>query len=141
MDVASTAQLPALARAIGAALAPGESPERALAAWAAGHGAREAAAALQAAGIAAGPVMPGTALLHDPHLVARGFWLEAERRHVGRHVVPSAPYALDGERPAFVRAAPTLGEHNAEVLGEVLRLPLAEIAALERAGVIGSKAI
>jgi len=85
--------------------------------------------------------MPGSALLHDPHLVARGFWLEAERRHVGRHVIPRAPYALDGARPGFVRPAPTLGEHNAEVLGEVLRMPTAEIAALETAGIIGTRAI
>ena len=141
VDVAGKGQLPALAQAIGTALAPGESPEAALSAWAAGHGARDAAAALQAAGIAAGPVTPGTALLHDPHLVARGFWLEADRRYVGRHVVPLAPYALDGARPAIDRPAPTLGEHNAEVLGAVLHLAPAEISALERDGIIGTKAI
>jgi len=141
VDVATVLQLPALVRAIGADLAPGESPQAALAAWAAGRDGRAAATILQAAGIAAGPVVPATSLLHDPHLVARGFWLEADRRHVGRHVVPRAPYALDGARPAFVRPAPTLGEHNAEVLGEVLHLLPAEIAALETAGIIGDKAI
>lgn len=101
----------------------------------------EAAATLQAAGIAAGPVVPASALLHDAHLAERGFWLEAERRHVGRHMLPRAPYALDGARPAFTRPAPTLGEHNAEVLAELLGLPPAEIAALEACGLIGTKAI
>ncbi len=141
VDVATTAHLPKLAHAIGAALAPGESPEAALVAWAAGQDVCASASLLQAAGIVAGPVMPGSALLHDPHLLARGFWLEAERRHVGRHVVPRAPYALDGARPSFVRPAPTLGEHNEEVLGEVLHLSAGEIARLEAGGIIGTKAI
>ncbi|MCC6719560.1 MAG: CoA transferase [Acetobacteraceae bacterium] len=135
VDIATEAQLAALAQAIG------EPTPASLAAWAASRDAGDAAAILQAQGIAAGPVTPGTSLLHDKHLVARGFWLEAERRHVGRHVVPRAPYILDGARPAFVCPTPTLGEHNAEVLGEVLGLPPAEIAALESAGIIGSKAI
>ena len=141
VDVATIAQLPALARAIGTSLALGESPEAALAAWAIGRTAGGAADALQAAGIAAGPVAPASALLHDPHLVARGFWHQAERRFVGRHVVPRAPYALDGARPAFTRPAPTLGEHNADVLGQVLHLAPDAIAALERDGIIGTKAI
>ncbi len=141
VDVASPAQLPVLARAMGVALATGESPAAALSAWALERDAQEAASVLQAAGIAAGQVTPGSALLHDAHLVARGFWLEAERRYVGRHVVPRAPYALDGVRPAFTRPAPTLGEHNAEVLSQVLRLSTAEIAGLESDGIIGTKAI
>jgi crotonobetainyl-CoA:carnitine CoA-transferase CaiB-like acyl-CoA transferase len=109
--------------------------------WAATRTPAEAAATLQEAGVAAAPVVPATALLHDPHLVARGYWLEAERRHVGRHVVPRAPYAMDGARPGFHRPAPTLGEHNAEVLAAVLGLPAAEIAQLEQTGIIGTKAI
>lgn len=109
--------------------------------WAATRTPAEAATALQQAGLQAAPVVPATALLHDPHLVARGYWLEADRRYVGRHIVPCAPYAMDGTRPAFLRPAPTLGEHNAEILAQILRLPAAEIAALEETGIIGSKAL
>ena len=112
-----------------------------LPAWAATRTPAEAAAALQAAGLQAAPVVPATSLLHDPHLVARGYWLEADRRFVGRHVVPRAPYAMDGTRPEFRRPAPTLGEHNAEVLATILGLPTAEIARLEETGIIGSKAL
>ncbi len=112
-----------------------------LQAWAATRTPAEAAAALQSAGLQAAPVVPATSLLHDPHLVARGYWLEADRRFVGRHVVPRAPYAMDGTRPAFIRPAPTLGEHNAEVLATILGLPAAEIARLEETGIIGSKAL
>ena len=141
VDVATKAQLPVVARAIGTILAQGESPEVAFAAWAIGHTAWDAAGLLQAAGIAAGPVTPASALPSDPHLRARGFWLQAERRYVGQHIVPCAPYLLDGARPAFTRPAPTLGEHNAEVLGELLHLAPTEIAALECRGIIGDKAI
>jgi crotonobetainyl-CoA:carnitine CoA-transferase CaiB-like acyl-CoA transferase len=111
-----------------------------LPAWAATRTPAEAAASLQEAGLQAAPVVPGTGLLHDPHLVARGYWLEADRRFVGRHVVPRAPYAMDGARPAFHHPAPTLGEHNAQVLASVLGLAPAEIAQLEQTGIIGTKA-
>ena len=36
--------------------------------------------------------------------------------------------------------APTLGQHNAEVLQQVLHMPSVEIEALERTGVIGTVA-
>jgi len=141
VDIASVAQLPALAQATLVRLVPGEAPEMALGAWASAIRPREAAEALQRTGIAAAPVSPATALLDDPHLLATGFWLHAERRHVGTHLIPRAPYFLDGARPGFTSPAPTLGEHNAEVLGQVLQLPADEVATLERDGIIGSKAI
>jgi crotonobetainyl-CoA:carnitine CoA-transferase CaiB-like acyl-CoA transferase len=141
VDLADPAQAEDVRRATGVALALGESPEAALRDWARTRDARAAAAVLQAAGIAAGPVVPGTALLHDPHLAARGFWAQAERRFVGAHVLPRAPYALDGRRPAVSLPAPTLGEHNAEVLGGVLGMGAAEVAALEADGIIGTRAI
>jgi crotonobetainyl-CoA:carnitine CoA-transferase CaiB-like acyl-CoA transferase len=139
VDIADAAQRPARARAIGAD--PGGPVVTALAAWVAGHDARAAAAVLQGAGIAAGPVTPATALLEDPLLVARGFWHRAPRRHVGTHVVPRPPYALDGARPPIRTPAPTLGEHNTAVLGRLLHLDEAALAALEREGIIGTRAI
>jgi crotonobetainyl-CoA:carnitine CoA-transferase CaiB-like acyl-CoA transferase len=92
-------------------------------------------------GVAAGPVLSATSLLGDAHLAATGFWVRAERAYVGTHVVPRAPYRLDGVAPRLRCPAPTLGQHNAEILREILDLPAAEIAALERAGVIGTTAI
>jgi len=86
-------------------------------AWARARGAREGAEALQRAGIAAAPVQPTHELGADAHLRATGFWLELERRHSGRHAVGAAPFRIDGRRPEVTSAAPTLGEHNAEVLG------------------------
>jgi crotonobetainyl-CoA:carnitine CoA-transferase CaiB-like acyl-CoA transferase len=86
-------------------------------------------------------VVRATDLLDDPHLAAAGFWRRAERRFVGTHVVPRAPYAIDGKFRTIDRSAPTLGEHNAEVLGELLGMPMSEVAALECDGIIGTRAV
>jgi crotonobetainyl-CoA:carnitine CoA-transferase CaiB-like acyl-CoA transferase len=112
-----------------------------LAAWAATRTPRDAAQALQQMGIAAGPVTPGTSLFDDPQLAATGFWLHADRRYVGDHVLPRAPYLLDGKAPAVLRPTPTLGQHNAEVLAQVLGLSAANIATLEHDNIIGTKAV
>lgn len=112
-----------------------------LAQWVAARTPRDAATVLQQAAIVAGPVTRGTELLADPQLAATGFWLHADRRYVGDHVLPRAPYLLDGKVPALHRPTPTLGEHNAEVLGQVLGLSAAEITTLERDNIIGSRTI
>lgn len=83
----------------------------------------EAAARLQDAGIAAAPVSRPSRLGFDAQLAVSGFWVWAERRHVGRHLLGAAPYRLDGERPRVRRPAPLLGEHNDDILG-----PLREAA-------------
>jgi crotonobetainyl-CoA:carnitine CoA-transferase CaiB-like acyl-CoA transferase len=128
------------------ASAPGQAgPDQAvigaaLAAWAASRSPQDAAQALQQSGIAAGPITPAHRLLDDPHLTAIGFWRRAERRHVGTHIVPKPPFALDGQAPPLRRPSPTLGEHNTEVLQGVLGLSSADIAILERDGIIGTQA-
>lgn len=140
VDVDAAGPMQAFLSAAG--LSAGTTAEDAAAAlgiWAASRSAADAARSLQQAGIIAAPVLPAHTLLQDPHLVAAGYWRQAERRYVGRHIVPKPPYAIDGMAPALRRPSPTLGQHNAEVLGELLGLPIAEIEALERDGVIGTR--
>jgi crotonobetainyl-CoA:carnitine CoA-transferase CaiB-like acyl-CoA transferase len=91
----------------------------ALAAWAAPRTGAAAAARLQAAGVAAAPVLPPHDLTYDPHLQAAAFWLEMQRPFVGRHLVGASPFRFDGERPALRLPAPVLGEHTAAVLAEL----------------------
>jgi crotonobetainyl-CoA:carnitine CoA-transferase CaiB-like acyl-CoA transferase len=93
--------------------------EAAIAAWARPLDPAEAASVLQAHGVPAAPVQPVHVLGYEPQLMEGGFWAEMDRRHVGRHLMPAAPFALDGKRPALLRPAPTLGEHTAEVLAEL----------------------
>jgi crotonobetainyl-CoA:carnitine CoA-transferase CaiB-like acyl-CoA transferase len=115
-----------------------ERIDEAVAGWTLQFEAADLAARLQAAGIPAARVTPAHSLREDPHHRQAGYWLELERRHMPRHVVPLAPFRVDGERPSVAGPAPTLGEHNAAVLGEELGVPEAELAGLHLAGVIGS---
>jgi crotonobetainyl-CoA:carnitine CoA-transferase CaiB-like acyl-CoA transferase len=93
--------------------------EAAVAAWSAARTPEAAAAELQAAGVSAAQVQRADQLCYDPQLVAGGFWVDTERRYVGAHLIPAAPFAYDGARPAILRPAPTLGEHTDEVLAEL----------------------
>ncbi len=116
--------------------------EALLAGWTRGRSADAAMAELQAIGIAAGAVRWPTELRDDPHLRARGFWQRAERPFLGVHELPSAPIRPLGGGPLPIRrAAPTLGQENAAVLGGLLGLTPAELSALEAEGIIGSAAI
>jgi crotonobetainyl-CoA:carnitine CoA-transferase CaiB-like acyl-CoA transferase len=93
--------------------------EVAIATWAEAFTPDVAADTLQAHGAAAAPVTPVHALAYHPQLAEAGFWPELERAYVGRHIIPAAPFAYDGQRPTLKRPAPTLGEHTDEVLAEL----------------------
>jgi crotonobetainyl-CoA:carnitine CoA-transferase CaiB-like acyl-CoA transferase len=60
---------------------------------------------------------PGDLLAWEP-LLAAGFWREVEHPVLGRHALPAAAFAVDGDR-GISRRAPLLGEHTAEVLAEL----------------------
>ncbi len=96
--------------------------------------------ALQAAGIPAAIARLPQDLAADPHLLKTGHWQPAERAFMGPHLLPSAAYR-EGALPApIARLAPTLGQHNGEVLRDVLGLSDEEIASLARDGIIGTEA-
>lgn len=101
---------------------------------------RELMGELQAAGVAAGAVLDSKELLFDPHLQARGFY-EVVRHHPSTGMPPlpyaSRPWQFSGTPAVAPQAAPILGQHNEYVLTELLGLPAAEVARLEREGVIG----
>lgn len=115
--------------------------ETAVRAWSAGKSRDAIVSTFQTAGVPSGPVHAAQDLLSDPQLVASGFWRRADRRFIGSHVVPLAPYRLDGATPPLREPAPTLGEHNDAVLGGDLGLTRSELDALAAAGVIGTRAI
>jgi crotonobetainyl-CoA:carnitine CoA-transferase CaiB-like acyl-CoA transferase len=78
-------------------------------------------------------VRPPEALLADPQLAARGFFVPIEHPDLGRTVpFPGAPFRLGGA-PWQVARPPRLGEHNREILAERLGL---DLAALRRAGLV-----
>ena len=93
--------------------------EAAIARWVATRAPMSAARLLQAAGVAAAPVLPAHLLCLDEHLVAAGYWLKQDRRYIGEHLTPHAPIHFDGARLTLVRPAPTLGEHTLEAIAEL----------------------
>jgi crotonobetainyl-CoA:carnitine CoA-transferase CaiB-like acyl-CoA transferase len=117
--------------------------EEAVRRWASTARADPAMAALQAAGIAAGVARSPQDLPADPHLMQTGHWQACDRAFVGPHLLPSVAYREGGDpKPvAITRLAPTLGQHNHEVLSNVLGLNDTDIADLEKSGVIGTMAV
>ena len=98
--------------------------------------------ALQTAGVPAGIARLPADLAADPHLMTVGHWQPVERAFIGPHLLPSVAYREeDSSKPYAVRnTAPTLGQHNTEVLTELLGLSATEIADLAACGVIGTVA-
>lgn len=115
--------------------------ERVVATAFAGSDAAELVERLQAHHVPAGRVYAIVDLLDDPQLVHDGFWRRSGRRFIGDHVVPHAPYLIDGRRPPLNNPAPTLGEHNEQVLAGDLALTTDDLRRLADDRIIGTRAI
>ena len=140
--VRSIEQLAALGEVIGRpeqvdAVTGGEELREAVAAWAAPRSARDAAALLRKAGIAAQELLTSVDLRDDPHLRARGVF-EAVASGSGVSEV-DGPRLRFSDTPLHTRLpAPAYGEHTAAVLQGALGLSDAEIVVLAASGVVGS---
>ncbi|UWU75782.1 CoA transferase [Bradyrhizobium huanghuaihaiense] len=112
--------------------------ETEIAAWTLARDADQAMTELQGVQVAAGVALLPIDLLKDRHLKSRAFLQQLERAFVGWHPQPSMPIR-EGERPTAIHtAAPTLGQHNREILSTLLGLSDAEIEQLAREGIIGT---
>ncbi|MGV7218877.1 CaiB/BaiF CoA transferase family protein [Bradyrhizobium sp. UFLA05-112] len=112
--------------------------ERSIEAWMLTRDAEHAMSQLQASRVAAGVARLPIDLLRDRHLKSRGFLQELDRAFVGLHPQPSMPIREGAGPYAVHTAAPTLGQHNRDVLSGLLGLSDAEIEHLEREGIIGT---
>jgi crotonobetainyl-CoA:carnitine CoA-transferase CaiB-like acyl-CoA transferase len=96
-----------------------------------------AEAALQAAGVAAHQVQNSSEMFADPQLKHRGHFVAVEHPALGTTYV-EGPRAKLSRTPARVRAAaPTLGQHNQQVLEQFLGYDEDRITDLAAAGVFG----
>jgi formyl-CoA transferase len=88
-------------------------------------------------GCPAAPIYNIEQVTQDPHIAgAREMFPEIEYPRVGKLKVTGSHFKLS-ETPAGPRApAPDLGQHNAEVYGELLGLGPDELAALKEDGII-----
>jgi crotonobetainyl-CoA:carnitine CoA-transferase CaiB-like acyl-CoA transferase len=86
--------------------------------------------------IAFTPVNNAASVARDPHLAARGYFVELDHPGAGRLRYPGAPYR-HAETPWAIRApAPGVGQHNQELYGAELGLDAESLQALERDGII-----
>lgn len=102
----------------------------------------EAMHVLQRAGVTAAAVLNGKEVLLDPHLRERGAFDMVEVPGAGKRPVPRVLGARFSRFEAKARGpAPKLGEHNHEVLHELLGLSEEEMTRLEEEGVIGTEPV
>ena len=86
--------------------------------------------------IAFTPVNSAASVARDPHLAARGYFVELDHPGAGHLRYPGAPYR-HSETPWAIRApAPGVGQHNAEIYGGELGLAADSLQALEQDGII-----
>ncbi|MGI8554021.1 MAG: CaiB/BaiF CoA transferase family protein, partial [Dehalococcoidia bacterium] len=92
---------------------------------------------LQAAGLRAGAVLDAAQVLADPHLTARGLFVEVD--HPDGRSLPLAfnPWRCNGRREPVRRRAPALGEDNDYVFHDLLGLNRSQIDELERRRISG----
>ena len=97
--------------------------DRAIAAWTRERSHYDVTETLQAHGVAATPCLDQEGRFFDPHLQARECYVDTDHPVLGSEPLYGIPYKLSA-RPGAVRGrAPLLGEHNTEVLGDLLGVP------------------
>jgi crotonobetainyl-CoA:carnitine CoA-transferase CaiB-like acyl-CoA transferase len=111
-----------------------------LRAWTAGRDRASLVATLRAAGIPASEVTnPSRVLRSNPQLEARGYFERLPHPVVGAMPLPSLPYRSTRSERWLRTHAPTLGQHNEQVLCGLLGLSPAELRELEAEGVVGTR--
>ena len=86
---------------------------------------------LNEAHVPCAPVKTAREVAHDPHLEARGFWVDVDHPRRGKTRVPISPIRLHaGGKSEIRRPAPTLGQDTEAVLGELLGFKADELARL-----------
>ena len=92
------------------------------------------------AGIPAGVVRRPTVAGRSEHVIARGFYETHEHPTMGPVAYPVLPTRFASwAMPVHERPAPTLGQHNTDVLGRELGIGSDKLTELERDGVIGAR--
>ena len=86
--------------------------------------------------IPSAPVRNLHEVMNDPHMHQRGMLERIDHPELGPIVVPTSPLRYHGAEKVATTPSPTVGQHNREIYGAWLGLSEAEIADLEKGGVI-----
>ncbi len=87
--------------------------------------------------IPCGPILSMKELAKEPSLRQTGTVVEVDHPTRGKYLTVGMPVKLS-DSPAVVTRSPLLGEHNEEVLSQVLGYSPDEVAAIQRSGALGS---
>lgn len=101
--------------------------------FAANYTKREFMAILNPIGVPCGPIMSTTDLANDEHIRGREMYVELEDEKRGKWWNVGMPIKLSAS-PAKIERAPFLGEHNDDVLKNVLGYDAAKVEAMKAAG-------
>jgi len=110
-----------------------------ISAWSRSRLPAEVVAALRPAGLPVAHVLAVPRMYDDPQLVARGYYQELDHSRTGTRRYPGWPVQFSFVSEHHRRGAPTLGEHNHEILTGELGLSDEEVEVLARDGVIGDR--
>jgi formyl-CoA transferase len=95
----------------------------------------EAFGELNSINVPCGPVLSTKDLIEDEGLRAEGMIVDVEHPERGTYSTIGCPFTLS-DSPVEVRRSPLLGEHNAEILQELLDFPEEELERLSAAGAV-----
>jgi formyl-CoA transferase len=87
------------------------------------------------AGVPCGAIQDSLELLNDPHMIERGMVVTIDHPVRGKFTMPGCPVRLE-DSPAEIKSAPLLGQHNAEVYGQMLGMTGADLDQLKQQGII-----
>ncbi len=128
----------ALATMQGRRARQGQLDER-IGAWVRSREANEAVGALRAVGVPVAVAADHRRASFHEQMIARGFFETIDHPVVGTHPTPTMPFRYASVERWLREPAPTIGQHNTEILGELLGHDAEELAALETSGVIGTR--
>ena len=91
---------------------------------------------IQGAGLPCGPINTVPEVFQHPQREARGLIQQAEHSSAGQVSLTGFPYKLSRTPAEIHQAPPTLGEHNREILVDLLGYSSSEYQELQEMGVI-----
>jgi crotonobetainyl-CoA:carnitine CoA-transferase CaiB-like acyl-CoA transferase len=104
--------------------------------WTQERSADEVTRMLQKAGVPAYPSLDGNDMLANPHVEARGFFVELEHPEVGKRRHLGIPWKMSRTPCEIRRPAPCLGQDTDYVLETILGLSREEVASLREKEVL-----
>ncbi len=100
------------------------------------HSVKEVGEMMDRERVANSPILNIQQVVEDPHLNARGYFVEVDHPIIGRAKIAGFPFKLSATPGQVERSSPLVGEHNELILGKYLDLKKEDVERLRREGAI-----